>query len=296
MEFKKKYWIGIVLGCILLLVDIILFFQTKFFIPVIVIAVSLAWTLPWIDYFVQGVQRREYESRFLEFVRNLVGAIRSGMPTSRAIIHVVRTSDYGPLNGHLQHLANQVEWAIPVHKALLNFSKRLDNTVISRAIATVIEAEQAGGNLEDVLESITVSLIEIKKIKEQRRAAIHSQVIQSYVIFFVFLGVMVIIQSLLIPYLGKMQGANIAQGDLGGTFTSFSEKASLDYSSFASFVLSFKDWILSMPIMFTALVLVQGFFAGIIIGKMSEGDLTAGFKHSLILMTIAFFVTSLFGM
>ena len=42
------------------------------------------------------------------------------------------------------------------------------------------------------------------------------------------------------------------------------------------------------------LSLIQGLFAGVIIGKMAEGDLTSGLKHSLILMTVAMLAMSLF--
>ena len=134
------------------------------------------------------------------------------MPASKAIIHVSK-SDYGALSPYILKLGYQVEWAIPVHKALLFFSNATRNDIIRRSIATVIEAEQSGGNMEDVLESITASLIEIKKIKEQRRASVHSQILQSYVIFFIFLGVMIVVQNLLVPYL-------MGTGDSGGSLFS----------------------------------------------------------------------------
>ena len=69
--------------------------------------------------------------------------------------------------------------------------------------------------MEDVLESITGSLIEIKKIKESRRASVHSQIIQSYIIFFVFIGVMIVIQKLLVPYLLGTPTGSIFGGDFG---------------------------------------------------------------------------------
>jgi len=46
---------------------------------------------------------------------------------------------------------------------------------------------------------------------------------------------------------------------------------------------------------FLHMALIQGFFAGLAIGKMSEGTIKAGLKHSLILVFIAFFVLKAFG-
>lgn len=291
MRFKEKYWYGIGIGIIVLIIDIVLFRTTRFFTPLIAVALTIGWSQIWIDYFIENSKKKEYEARFLDFVRNLVGAIKSGMPVPKAIIHVANESDYGSLTPRIKKLAHQIEWAMPVHKALKNFAKNTENDIIIRAVSTVIEAEQAGGNMEDVLESITVSLLEIKKIKEQRRASIHSQMIQSYIIFFIFLGIMVVIQSFLIPYLGKMAGTNLAKGTVGETgMIGVQNDVHIDFSSTTSFIISIKDWFVSLKGIFLMLSMIQGFFAGIIIGKLSEGDLISGLKHSIILMTLAFII------
>ncbi|MBR9690477.1 type II secretion system F family protein [Candidatus Woesearchaeota archaeon] len=291
MRFKRKYWYGITIGLIFFVLDILFLRGTRVFIPLMIISLSIAWGQIWGDFFLEGRRRKEYESRFLDFVRNLVGAIKSGMPAPKAIIHIGNETDYGALTPYIKKLANQLEWAVPVHKALRNFSKGLNNEIISRSISTVIEAELAGGNIEDVLESITVSLVEIKKIKDQRRASIHSQVLQSYVIFFVFLGIMIVIQNLLIPYLTKMGGVNIAQGDVSeGIAIGLSAEVSFNFSSLFAFLLSLRAWLVSLPGIFLMLAMIQGFFAGVTVGKLSEGDMASGLKHSLILMTVAFII------
>lgn len=294
MKFKKEYWTGIIIGIIVLLLDFALMRGTRWFIPLLIVALSSGWAQFWLDFFLETQAKKDYEARFLDFVRNLVGAVKSGMPISKAIIHVAKTSDYGSLNRHVKKLSYQVEWAMPVKKALSNFANSTGNNIINRAISTVIEAEQAGGNIEDVLESITLSLLEIKKIKENRRTAIHSQVLQSYIIFFVFLGVMIVIQNLLVPYLGKMQATNLGSGSLGeATDMGLQTSVNVDFSSLASFVFSMTDWFTSLQGIFLMLALIQGLFAGLVIGKLSEGELLSGLKHSIILVTVAFFIMTL---
>ena len=295
MKFKKSYWYGISAGIILIIIDFMAFRNTRFFTPLIALAVTIGWAQFWVDYFIEAQKKKEYEAKFLEFVRNLVGAIKSGMPVPKAIMHVANEAEYGSLTPNIKKLANQIEWAIPVHKALKNFAKDTGNDVIIRAVSTVIEAEQAGGNMEDVLESITTSLLEIKKIKDQRRAAISSQIIQSYIIFFIFLGIMVVIQAFLIPYLSKMAGANLAQGSIGtAEMIGISTNVQINYSSLPLFVTTLKAWFVSMRGIFLMLSLIQGLFAGLIIGKLSEGDILSGLKHSLILMTISIIVMTTF--
>ncbi|MBI2110164.1 hypothetical protein HYT51_00065, partial [Candidatus Woesearchaeota archaeon] len=42
------------------------------------------------------------------------------------------------------------------------------------------------------------------------------------------------------------------------------------------------------------LVVIQGFFAGIMIGKFAEGELKMGLKHSLILIVVGYIIISTF--
>ncbi|MBW2996711.1 type II secretion system F family protein [Candidatus Woesearchaeota archaeon] len=298
IKFEKRHVIAAIFGIVFLVIDFIFFLRTAWFVPLIIIALSIGWSQFWIDFFVNARKQKELESLFPEFVRNLVGSVKSGMPISKAIVYVSKT-DYGALTPYVVKLANQVEWSIPVHKALLNFANETKNGVIKRSVATVIEAEVSGGNIEDVLETVTNSVIEIKKIKLARKAGIHSQLVQSYIIFMVFLGVMIVIQNLLIPYIADIESRNIEGVSEGGVALSSAalggaiRTVQIDFSSLGAFIGTLGAWLTSIRGVFLMLALIQALFAGLVLGKMAEGDLKAGAKHSLILMTLAFFVITL---
>ena len=291
---KARHITGVIIALLIILADILYFPYTPLFTPLIVVAVTVAWLQYWIDFFVENARQRQIEEIFPDFVRNLVSAVKSGMPISRAISHVA-DSDYGSLTPYITKLAHQVEWGIPVHKALLLFGESTGNNVIKRAISTVIEAEVSGGNIEDVLDSITNSLVEIKKIKEKRKAAIFSQIVQSYIIFFVFLGVIIVIQNMLIPYVLELQTASLLGGSsiIAQPKATIVQKVDINFSSIGSFIVTVSDWFISLNGIFLMLAVIQGFFAGIVIGKLSEGSLKFGLKHSLILVTVSFFAISL---
>ncbi len=282
----------IVAGLLLVAADFAFMRKTPFFIPLLGVALSIIWLPFWLDFFVEGKKQKELESRFPEFVRNLTGAIKSGIPASQAVIHV-SNSDYGSLSPFIRKLANQLEWGIPFHQAFINFGRETNNPIIRRAIATVIQAERAGGNIEDVLLSITESLVEIKKIKEERRTSIHGQIMQSYIIFVVFLGVIVLIQNLLIPYMSQIAAGQTIGGGNIGALSEISTKVHIQFSSAGLFIRTLVAWLGSLHGIFLMLSVIQGFFAGIVLGKLSEGDLTSGLKHSLIMGTMAFIIITL---
>ncbi len=289
-HFNVRHIIGILMGLFIASMSYIYFKQTPFLVPVIAIGVIVAASQFWMDFYIRNQNEREMEKKFPEFVRNMVGAVKSGMPFTKAIVHV-STYDYGPLSPIVKKLAHKVEWSVPVHKALKSFAEDTKSRIIKRAIATVIEAEQSGGNIEDVLESITSSLIQIKKMKEKRAASIQGQVVQSYIIFFAFLGIMILIQNVLIPYAMAQQTtfelypeAEEIQHGFSGTV----EKVVITYSSLPAFISTFILWLKSFDGVFLMLALIQGMFAGLVLGKLAEGDVTAGLKHSAILMTVSF--------
>jgi flagellar protein FlaJ len=216
----------------------------------------------------------------LEFVRALVGSVKSGISVPQAVIHASR-KDYGALTPYTTKLANQLEWGIPIHEALITFANDTKNSVIKRSVAIVIEAEQSGGDMEDVLESVTNSVVQVKKIKAERKSSTYSQIVQGYIVFFVFIGIMLLLQVKLFPMLGNISGSlsegMSASGLGGGVFGQSGEDVNLDN-------------------LFFALIMIQALFAGIMVGKFSEGTVKQGLLHSLILMTVsALIVTTVKG-
>jgi len=62
MKFKKKYLFGITIGAIIFLIDAAVFLKTKYFIPLLVVAGTVAWIQPWIDFFLENQKQKEIET------------------------------------------------------------------------------------------------------------------------------------------------------------------------------------------------------------------------------------------
>ena len=52
---------------------------------------------------------------------------------------------------------------------------------------------------------------------------------------------------------------------------------------------------MNLDFIFLSLVEIQGLFAGLVIGKFSEGSIRYGVKHSLILMVSAYLIMKIVG-
>ena len=224
---------------------------------------------------------KEIEERFPDFVEDLVEAVRSGMPLTKAIIYI-SNNDYGALTPYVQSLAAKVDWGIPLEEALELFAEETRSPLIKRTINTIIEIERSGGKVVESLEAIVKTLQEIKQLKKERETAVYQNVIQSYIIFLFFLGVLIATVKFLIPFLSGMSAVQAV--------------ASIDLSM-ASFIKSMlgRSTTKINTEVYLHLAMIQGFFAGLAIGKMSEGTIKAGLKHSLVLVSLAFFILKLAG-
>jgi len=279
---------AVIIAALVILLDFYEFKGSFFFAPLIVVALLIAVSPVYIEWAAKIRMEKEIEEVFPDFVRNLVSAIRSGMPLAKSILHVSNV-DYRALTPYVKKLATQVEWNIPVKRALMNFANATGSRVIKRTIFTVIEAETAGGNIEDVLESVTDSVVKIKKMRERRSASVHSSIIQNYVIFIVFLATMVVVQNLIMPYVSGIGAASIS-GEMLSTGTINTGTVKIDFSSAYTLINSLLEWAGTFKGIILMVSLIQGFFSGIILGKMAEGMYKAGIKHSVAMMLIAFVV------
>jgi len=111
---------------------------------------------------------------------------------------------------------------------------------------------------------------------------------------------MLVIQNLLIPYIVKM-GENSASYDnplLSGAgnadaIKNLTEETDIDFRSPNLFFASLGKWMTSLQGIFLMLGMIQGLFAGMVMGKLAEGEIRSGLKHSIILVTMAFLVITL---
>ena len=263
---KTPYIISILIALALASLVYYQFYGTRYFTLGIVISIIIAIIWPVITYAKELARQKERESIFLEFSRNLVEAIKSGIPLPRAILNISQ-KDYRSLNPYIKKLASQVELGIPVRTALWTFATNTENNIIKRSISIMNEAERSGGDIKDVLDNIVESVLQIKKLKEERKTGVYGQIVQGYFVYILFIGIMLTMQLWLFQKLTMISGT-LPTGTLPVTGTGLNTVTNLDNTFFG-------------------LLMIQGFFAGIMIGKLSEGTLKQGLIHSFILMTLA---------
>ncbi len=279
MEMKRTHWIGIILGTIVVAISF-LFMGTDlfFFLAGIGIVIGVS---PFIFMVMKEANvATEKEEMFLEFARSLVESVKTGTPISRSIINV-RNKSFGVLSPHIKKLSNQISMGIPLTMALQIFARDVNNKTVSRSITLIGQAEQAGGDIGRILEDVAEAVSTSDKIKKERKASISTLVVQGYIIFVVFMIIVLVMQFKIIPIIGGI--ANIAGSGGGGVgglvgIGGGGGGTALDQQALSS--------------SFLYLLLMQGFFSGLTIGKLSDGNIKAGVKHSFALVLLSFLVST----
>jgi len=217
-------------------------------------------------------KHKQVEENFPIFLRDFVETIRAGM-TIPDTFKSLKKNDYGALNHYIKKMAAQTDWGIPVETVLLKFSKESKSNLIGRVISSVVESHRFGGNLADTFEALSATSLEVEKLRAERSLYLNSQLMTGYIIFFVFLAVMIGLGKFLVPSLSSAGQTGLS---------------ALNVGSSEELTAAFKD-------VFRNLILIQGFFAGLAVGKMAEGSTISGLKHSMFMMFIGIIAFTFMG-
>ena len=208
MEIKNSHKFGVIAGLILIGISFLLlntdFFFLLFGLGVIIIASPFVFTV-----IRENKLEIEKEEMFLEFARDLVESVKSGTPINKSIINA-KGQSYGALNPNIKKLANQISLGIPLKTALQIFSDDVHNKTISRALTLIGQAERAGGDIGRILEAVASAVSMSDKLGKERKSSASTLIVQGYVIFFIFLVIILVMQYKILPLISSFNTSGLS--------------------------------------------------------------------------------------
>lgn len=257
MSFRVITALGLVAGLSILLMNFMFFSKNQQIYAIInLVAMVTMVGMPLSFKYSYYKKTKKIEMLFPKYLRDVAENISVGMTLPQAMKSAA-TNDYDVLTPYVRAMSNKIEWGIPLDKVLLDFAAHTGSKSMKRNIQTINEAHRSGGTIDTILKSVAQSLQELEIIKKERSTSVYSQMVNGYMIYVIFLGVMIALATVLVPTFNSFGGVQ------PGMQEAFNE-------------------------IFTSITIIQGFFAGIAIGKMAEGSLMAGIKHSLVLVIFGY--------
>jgi archaeal flagellar protein FlaJ len=210
----------------------------------------------------------EIESRLPDFLRDVAEAGRFGMTLPEAII-VASKGRYGRLTDEIKRMASQLEWGVPVSHALTLFQQRVDTPLVRRVVSIVIKANEAGGNVADVLSMVAHDAREVQLNEEQRRITMLTYLMVIYISFFVFLATIAIMAITFLP-----------QMITAGAGLSSSASSAVGAGAVGIQI----QFIPAVFLAFLAAVIVHAIGDGLMAGVIHSGRVSEGMQHAGIML------------
>jgi len=264
-KVKQITWIiSAALAIAILAFDVFVFWGTATFDELVFFAITAGISPPTVLTYIDYRWRKAIDERLPDLFRTIVQAQETGMTLPQALEEAAKR-DYGPLTAELRKMTAQISWGMSFEDALLALGKRVNTVLMQRTVPMIIEASRSGGHIEKVLEPMGKFIQTTLLLDNERKTQARPYIAIVYVAFFVFIFTIVL--------LFKSFFVSIEQLPTLGTALMSPEE---------------------MKSMFFNMTLVQGFFGGLVAGKMGEGTINAGLKHCLILMICGYLAIKLF--
>ncbi len=203
-------------------------------------------------------------------LREIAESSMTGLTLTRAI-EVSSERDYGPLTPELKRVITQTSLGSSFEDAMKSLGTRCRTKLAQRTATLVSEVSRSGGDTKEIMEQLNKHIGELQTIDRERHTQMFPYSVVVYVAFGVFLFTDIMLIRTFFTQIVAMQSQILQTAGGAGT----------------SILGAGVDLDLLKRILFHATV-IQAIFGGLIAGKMSEGKLGAGLKHTILLLLMTF--------
>ncbi|HIH26684.1 MAG TPA: secretion system protein [Methanoregulaceae archaeon] len=215
------------------------------------------------------------ESGIPEFLNRLSGINQVGLTLAQSIAILVK-ANLGVLTYEIRRIRRDIDWGANVTDALIRFEERVRTPTIARTVTLITKASQMSGNIGEVLTIAAKDAQMAEVLKKERLAEMFIYTVIVYLVFFVFLFVVIVIDSRFLGVIAELQVENPGMATAPGAL----QLGNIQIIAFRR--------------LFYHICLIQAFFSGLIAGQMGEASVRAGIKHAVVMLLITFVVFAVF--
>ena len=242
-------------------------------IDVTIVSILALIVLPAWAYHSDQKWRDNIDDNIPSLLREISDAQKTGLPLPRAILSASH-HNYGALTPELKKMAAKISWGIPFSRTLRSLTETTDTPLMKRTSLLILEAERSGGAIEDVFESAHKHVSEVLGLKRERLGSMKPFTWIIFVSFIVFSLVMIILLTSFFQTLAK----NIVEAVTEGQ----EQSAALPFN------------VAGVQLVFFHLMVIEAVFAGLIAGKMGQGNAYLGLRYSCFLVVICYVIFKIF--
>jgi flagellar protein FlaJ len=199
------------------------------------------------------------EDRIPDLLEDIGEGQLAGMTFVKALEQSA-SKNFGALSEELRRVINNIRVGGTVEEAFTVLAERVNSKIVRMATTIIIETNRSGGDIDRIVRTMANYFWEVKASNTERRGSMRIYVAITYISFVILLvTIMIIMNQLLYPLIA------------GGGTPIFTSEASYEQYRLVLFHMS----------------LLLAVFTGLTAGKMGEGKIRAGLKHTIIMMVMA---------
>lgn len=220
-------------------------------------ALAASCLVPAIIHFKEHRIRQSVEGNISNFLRNMTETLKTGLAPEKCI-EALASTDHGGLTRHIKAMSTQISWGVPLDRVIRNFSDNVRGWLVKVVAFLLLEVVDVGGATVKTFSSLSDFVEKITSAEKEKKSLTRPYV------FIPYIGaIMVIITTLMmISFITSQLGTGTS------IVTTSTDLTDITTTILASAIL--QSWVM-----------------GFVAGKMGEGSIAAGFKHSGILATVS---------
>ncbi|WP_292484160.1 type II secretion system F family protein [Methanohalobium sp.] len=219
-------------------------------------------------------RQKKLEGNFPDFLKKLASTVETGMTLQDSIKLMVKTDNEG-LSDETRKIWRDISWGMELNDALVRFANRLKTQVVSRSLTLITKANESSGDIGEVLMVAARDASSEEEMKRERSMNMMIYIVIIYISYMVFVGVIYVISTTFLTEMAEageqMTSSGAQQMGMLGSF---------DLDKYTR--------------IFKHSAVIQGLCSGLMAGVMGEGSVMSGLKHSIIMVTIGYFIFTLF--
>lgn len=201
-------------------------------------------------------ERFGLEAKLPDFIRDVAESRKIGL-SPEASIETLGVKSYGRLSKPVKKMGAQLSWGISLTKVVTTFIANVNSWLTKVVGSLMLEVVDVGGGTVRSFSEMADFTRKINDLEAEKRSTLRPYIFVTYMA-----GIMIVMTTFLMVY--------------------FLEQTSLAPGSVAVVTVSSGTVDLLL-----VSALFESFVVGLVAGKMGEGALSDGFKHSMILVLIS---------
>lgn len=203
--------------------------------------------------------KNSMEAGVTSFLRDLTEVRKTGLSPEKCIENL-STRDYGTFTKELRKITSEISWGIPVKKVMMDFVNRTRSWMVQIVMFLLVETIDVGGGTIPMIESLARFNNLTQEVEKEKKMNVRPYVMMPYLASILLVATTIMMMSFTTGFGVSASGVTSTASAVGNGM---------------------------MQTIFMTAVIFNSYLIGIVAGKISEESISAGFKHSAILVVVA---------